>query len=116
MDLKDLNRLPGTMWDGLDFDQAPEQGVSPLPYLTLTDLLASSAKAWAKVHASKPVAASLPARSDEGARTDSLPATAASHQTAKKSTGFDLRFSDLRRCSTADQSGLPDFGDFQDGY
>lgn len=65
---------------------------------------------------SKLVAASRTARSDEGARTDRLPATAAPQQTAKKSTGFDLGFSDLRRCSTADQSRLRDFGDFPDGY
>jgi len=29
---------------------------------------------------------------------------------------FDLSFSDLRRCSTADQSGIPDLEDFQDGH
>jgi len=34
---------------------------------------------------------------------------------SEECTGFDLGFSDLRRCSTADQSGLPDFEDFPDG-
>jgi hypothetical protein len=29
---------------------------------------------------------------------------------------FDLGFSDLRRCSTADQSGVPDFEDCRDGH
>ncbi len=62
------------------------------------------------------VAASLPARSAEGARTDSLPATAAPQQIEGKSTAFDLGFFDLRRCSTADQSGLPDFMDSGDGH
>jgi hypothetical protein len=62
------------------------------------------------------VAASRTARSDEGARTDRLPATAAPQQTAEKSTGFDLGFSDLRRCSTADQSGVPDFEDISHGH
>lgn len=40
----------------------------------------------------------------------------APHQSCKKSIGFDLEFFDLRRCSTADQSGVPDFGDFRDGH
>ncbi len=60
------------------------------------------------------VAACLPARSE--ARTDSQPAMASAPQTKEKPTGFDLGFSDLRRCSTADQSGLPDFEDFPDGH
>jgi len=116
MDLRTLHRVPGTIWEGLELDERPEQGVSPFPYLSLTDLVASSAAAWAKVYAMRPVAASLPARSDEGARTDSLPATSAAYQVEGKTNAFDFRFSDLRRCSTADQSGLPDFGDFQDGH
>lgn len=66
---------------------------------------------WAAI-----VAASLPARSDAGARTDSLPATETPPQAERKTAGFDLGFSDLRRCSTADQSGLPDFEDFPDGH
>lgn len=33
-------RLPGTMWEGLDPDQRPEQGRSSHPYLTLRELLA----------------------------------------------------------------------------
>lgn len=66
---------------------------------------------WAAI-----VAARLPARSDEGARTDSLPATETIPSPEGKPTGFDLGFSDLRRCSTADQSGLPDFEDSLDGH
>lgn len=70
---------------------------------------------WASI-----VAASLPARSDEGARTDSLPATRAKGESVKNpdgfDLGFDLRFSDLRRCSTADQSRLRDFEDSFDGH
>lgn len=54
------------------------------------------------------VAASLPARSGEAARTDSLPATDFRNFQAQKNP----LFFDLRRCSTADQSGLPDFSDF----
>lgn len=68
------------------------------------------------LYTSKSVTASRTARSDEGARTDRLPVTAAPQQNEGKSAGFDLRFSDLRRCSTADQSGLPDFEDFPDGH
>lgn len=48
------------------------------------------------------------ARSDEGARTDD-PTTPNRRKTDKKSAGVDLGFSDLRRCSTADQSRLRDF-------
>lgn len=116
LSLNVLHRLPGTMWQGLEPDECPDQGVSPLPFLSLTELLAFSARAWAQVHASISVAASLPARSGEAARTDSLPATAAPQQTEEKTAAFDLGFSDLRRCSTADQSGLPDFEDFHDGH
>lgn len=65
---------------------------------------------------SSKVAASRTARSDAGASTERLPATAAAQQIKEKSTAFDLGFSDLRRCSTADQSGVPDFGDSSDGH
>lgn len=68
------------------------------------------------LYTSKLVAASRTARSAEGARTDRLPATIAPQQTEGKKSGFDLGFSDLRRCSTADQSRLRDFGDFPDGH
>lgn len=34
------NRLPGTMWEGLDRDQRPEQWPSSHPFLTLRELLA----------------------------------------------------------------------------
>lgn len=57
------------------------------------------------------LAGRLPARSEERASTDSRPATAAPQQSEGKRAAFDLGFSDLRRCSTADQSGVPDFPD-----
>lgn len=62
------------------------------------------------------VAASRTARSDAGASTERLPATAAAQQIEEKLTAFDLRFSDLRRCSTADQSRLRDFEDSPHGH
>lgn len=103
----------GTMWEGLLPWERPAQGCSPLPFLSLDELREVAAKAWRQVYAA---AASLPARSGEAASTDSLSAAAAPQQIAAKSTGFDVGFSDLRRCSTADQSHLWDFGDFPDGH
>lgn len=50
--------------------------------------------------------ASAPARSK--ARTDALPVS----DFAQKQTVNQARFFDLRRCSTADQSGLPEFEPF----
>lgn len=114
-----MSRVPsvtGTIWQGLEPDERPDQGVSPLPFLSLSELQAFSRRAWSQVHASMPVAASLPALSAAGASRGRLAATAALQQTGEKSTGFDLGFSDLRRCSTADQSRLRDCGDFFNGH
>ncbi len=127
MDLRIAVRLPGTMWQGLDLDEAPEQGASPRPFLTLRQLQAlplycgiPSLPPFPPLYARPVAAASLPARSDEGARTDSLPATLAEGESGTNPDGFDfdfdLGFSDLRRCSTADQSGVPDFKDSSDGH
>lgn len=40
MDLRIMQRVMGTMWQGLDLDERPEQGPSPFSYLTLRELLA----------------------------------------------------------------------------
>lgn len=40
MDLRIMQRVMGTMWQGLDLDERPEEGPSPFPYLTLRELLA----------------------------------------------------------------------------
>lgn len=40
MDLDLWARCVGTMWQGLDLDERPDQGASPFPYLTLRELLA----------------------------------------------------------------------------
>lgn len=115
------NRLPGSMMYGLPGSAiqfgAKRARSKPGRKSSLVKFLERQRDLFpADLFTSKLVAASRTARSDEGARTDRLPATAAPQQTVKKSTGFDLRFSDLRRCSTADQSGLPDFEDFSDGH
>lgn len=35
-----LNRLQGTLWQGLALDERPVQGRSPFPFLSLRELLA----------------------------------------------------------------------------
>ena len=102
----------GTIWQGLDQDERPDQDRSPWPYLTLREMLALPLYCPSFTSL---VAASRTAHSDAGASTERLPATVAKQKPTEKSTGFDLGFSDLRRCGTADQSGVPVFGDFSDG-
>lgn len=106
------------MYEGLLPFERPPQGRSPLPYLTLEELQDFCTRRAPGVDMCNP-AACLPARSDEGARTDSQPAGAnlqTTSKNAKNSTPSRGGFSDLRRCSTADQSRLRDFGDSPDGH
>lgn len=101
-------RVIGTMYQGLDLDERPEQDASPMPYLTLRELLAFNRERIPTVFllGTSSAAASAPARSE--ARTDALPAA----ETKPEEVKLAPRFFDLRRCSTADQSGLPEFEQF----
>lgn len=105
MDLAELSRIeaelllkaPGTLWEGLGLDGRPARGSSPVEFLTLREMaviISRDDRLFKSFSASPELAARSVARTADF---------------GESRIGLDPSFSHQRRCSTADESGLPEF-------